>query len=173
MTYTFWPSFDSSIFNLNTVDGLILMGYQFSWFRGGSLPQISVPTEFSVWIIKEITLTTNFEPLESLIFLQSTKIATHENKNFHSMRSAIITSFRSDLSHPDLAYEIVESVIRLMHSRVPGGLICSVWRQHEWEVLLSYISWDVCICFHLIKNNGYDYRNFLQTVSDHAQSEGK
>ena len=34
----------------------------------------------SVWIMKENIMATNFEPNECLIFLQSTKIGTHENK---------------------------------------------------------------------------------------------
>ena len=32
----------------------------------------------------ENTVATNFEPLECLIFVQSTKIGTHENKAIHS-----------------------------------------------------------------------------------------
>ena len=35
--------------------------------------------------MKENTLATNFEPHECVIFVQSTKIGTHENKAIHSM----------------------------------------------------------------------------------------
>ena len=34
--------------------------------------------------MKENTLATNFEPHECIIFVQSTKIGTHENKAIHS-----------------------------------------------------------------------------------------
>ena len=34
--------------------------------------------------MKENTMTTNFEPNERVIFVQSTKIGTHENKAIHS-----------------------------------------------------------------------------------------
>ena len=35
--------------------------------------------------MKENTMATNFEPHECVIFIQSTKIGTHENKAIHSM----------------------------------------------------------------------------------------
>ena len=35
--------------------------------------------------MKENTKTTNFEPHECVIFIQSTKIGTHENKAIHSI----------------------------------------------------------------------------------------
>ena len=44
-------------------------------------------SDFSVWIMKENTMTTNFETHECLIFFWSTKIGTHEDKAIHSMKS--------------------------------------------------------------------------------------
>ena len=66
---------------------LFSWGTNFRGFRGGSDPGILVPTKqrFSVWIIKENTMATNFEPHECVIFVLSTKIGTHENKGIHSM----------------------------------------------------------------------------------------
>ena len=40
--------------------------------------------------MKENIMTTNFEPHECVIFVQSTKIGTHENKAIHSIRILII-----------------------------------------------------------------------------------
>ena len=37
--------------------------------------------------MKEITMATNFEPHECVIFVQSTKIGTHENKAIHSIHN--------------------------------------------------------------------------------------
>ena len=39
--------------------------------------------------MKENTIATNFEPHECVIFVQSTKIGTHENKAIHSMNTTI------------------------------------------------------------------------------------
>ena len=39
---------------------------------------------FSVWILKENTMSTNFEPLEWVSFVKSTKIGTQKNKAIHS-----------------------------------------------------------------------------------------
>ena len=70
---------------------LLLWIAEFSWgtnFRGlhgGSNPRILVPTNkwFSVWIMKENTMPTNFEPHKGVIFFQSMKIGTHENRAIH------------------------------------------------------------------------------------------
>ena len=61
-------------------------GINFRGFRGGPDPRIPVPTkkEFVVWIVKENTVATNFEPHEYVIFAYSTKIRTQENKAIHS-----------------------------------------------------------------------------------------
>ena len=40
---------------------------------------------FYLWILKKNALTTKFEPHECVIFAQSTKIGTHENKTIHSI----------------------------------------------------------------------------------------
>ena len=57
----------------------VVTNYQFSWSVQSRIP---VPTNrrFSVWIMKENTIATNFEPHDCAIFVQSTKIGTHENK---------------------------------------------------------------------------------------------
>ena len=61
-------------------------GTTFRGFRGGSDPRILVTTKqtFSGRLIKEITMATKFEPYECVIFVQSTKIGTHEDKGIHS-----------------------------------------------------------------------------------------
>ena len=71
----------------DTVDGLIFVGYQFSCDRGGSYPGNLVPTKkgFSVCIMKENAMTTNFEPHKGVIFAHTTKIGTQENKAIHSV----------------------------------------------------------------------------------------
>ena len=50
-------------------------------FVGGFVSRNLVPTkkQFSVWIMKESAMATNFEPHECVIFAQSTKIGTKEN----------------------------------------------------------------------------------------------
>ena len=66
------------------IDGLIFMGYPFSWFswRVWSTNSWQVLTDLwlSVWIMKENTMATNFWPHKWVIFCQSTTIGTHENK---------------------------------------------------------------------------------------------
>ena len=68
-----------------TVDGLNFVGYQFLWFslRVGS-SNSSTNKIVIFCIMKEYTMTTNFEPHECVIFVQSTKIDTDENKAIHS-----------------------------------------------------------------------------------------
>ena len=63
---------NNSVFT-STVDGLIFVGYQFSWFSWSD-PRILVPTKqpFSVCFIKENTMATNFEPHECVIFIRPT-----------------------------------------------------------------------------------------------------
>ena len=51
---------------------------------GGSDPRIPVPW-FSVWIMKENTMATNFERHECVILFQPMKIDTHENNTIHSI----------------------------------------------------------------------------------------
>ena len=46
--------------------------------------------------MKENAIATNFEPHEFVIFVQSTKIGTHENKAIHSIKST--SSFRGTSS---------------------------------------------------------------------------
>ena len=64
-------------------------GTNFRGFHGWSDRQNLVPTKklFSVWIMKEndIVMATNFEPNEWVIFAQSTKFSTHQNKANHSI----------------------------------------------------------------------------------------
>ena len=57
-----------------TVDGFIFMGQQFCGWSD------------SVWIMKENTIATNFEPHEIVMFVQSTKIDTHKNKTIPSIK---------------------------------------------------------------------------------------
>ena len=40
--------------------------------------------------MKENTMSTNFEPHEDVIFVQSTKIGTHENKAIHSILESTV-----------------------------------------------------------------------------------
>ena len=70
------------------MDGLIFVGYQLSWFswRGPSTNFSANEIAIFCMNIKENTMTTNFEPHECSIFLQSTKIGTQENKAIHSIR---------------------------------------------------------------------------------------
>ena len=62
-------------------------------FRGRPNPRNLVPTkkQFSVSIMKENAITTNFDPHECVIFAKSTKIGTHENKVIHSMNNSAST----------------------------------------------------------------------------------
>ena len=57
---------------LYTVDGLNIVGYQFSWFLWRVNPRMPVPTKwwFSVWIMKENTMATIFNPI-NVLFLFS------------------------------------------------------------------------------------------------------
>ena len=78
----------------NTQNDLIFVGYQFLCFRGGPKPRIPVATklQFSVWIMKENIMATNFEPNECVILVQSMKIGTHKNKAIHSNQLIIVNS---------------------------------------------------------------------------------
>ena len=72
----------SNLWNIHyTVDGLIFVGNQFSWF---SWRVRSMYSSVSVWIMKVNTMATNFEPHECVIFVQSTKIGTNEIKPQYS-----------------------------------------------------------------------------------------
>ena len=55
-------------------------------FVEGSIHEFPVPKIkwFSVWILKGNTMATNFEPHKCVVFVQSKKIGTHENKAIHS-----------------------------------------------------------------------------------------
>ena len=54
-------------------------------FVEGPIHEFQYPRHFnfSVWIMKENTMTTNFESHERVSFVQSTKIGTHEYKAIH------------------------------------------------------------------------------------------
>ena len=71
----------------NIVNGLIFMGYQFSWFSWRVRSTIPTNSQISVWIMKN-TRATSFEPQEYVNFVKSTKIGTHENKTTHSSASS-------------------------------------------------------------------------------------
>ena len=67
---------------LHGLHGLLSWGANFRGFCGGFDLRIPVPMEwlYSVLIMIENDIGTNFEPQECVIFVQSTKIGTHENK---------------------------------------------------------------------------------------------
>ena len=72
-----------------TVDGLIFVGYMyqfslFSWMAK-SMNSSTHKITISVYIMKGNILAMNFEPIEFVILVQSTKIGTHENKAIHSI----------------------------------------------------------------------------------------
>ena len=69
---------------IHTVDGWIFVGYQFSWFSWWVRSTNSTHEE-AIFCMKENALATNLEPHECVIFAQSTKIGTHENKAIHSI----------------------------------------------------------------------------------------
>ena len=59
-----------------TVNGLIFVGYQFSWFSWRVLSTNSSTNK---------RIATNFDPNEFAIFVQSTRIGNHENKAIHNI----------------------------------------------------------------------------------------
>ena len=63
------------------MEGLIFVGTNFRCFRGGSEARIAEATKYRFSVN---TMTTNFELHECVIFVQSMKISTHENKAIHS-----------------------------------------------------------------------------------------
>ena len=72
---------------LYTVDGLIFVGYQFSWFSWRVQSTNSSTNKIANFCMNyegKYTMTTNFEPHECVIFVQFTKIGSHENKAINS-----------------------------------------------------------------------------------------
>ena len=70
-----------------TVDGLIFVVYQFSWFSWRVRSTNSSTHETAIFLYelwRKILMAMNFEPNECAVFVQSTKISTHENKGIHS-----------------------------------------------------------------------------------------
>ena len=78
---------ERKILSENTEDGLIFVGYQFSWFSWRAWSTNSSTHEFVNFHInyEGKYLATSFEPHECVIFVQSTKIGTHEIKAIHSI----------------------------------------------------------------------------------------
>ena len=66
---------------------LNFVGLQFSGFFGGSDPRNLIPTEKRIFCInyEEKYFDHDFEHHECVMFAQTTKIGTHENKAIHSM----------------------------------------------------------------------------------------
>ena len=62
-------------------------------FVEGPIHEFQYPrnSNFSVSIIKENVMATKFEPHKCVIFVQSTKTGTHENKIIHSIKSKYIS----------------------------------------------------------------------------------
>ena len=86
------------MFAAYTVDGLIFVGYQFLWFSWRFQSTNSSTHEIVIFCMNyegKYTMATNFEPNECVIYVQSTKIGTHENKAIHSMQAKYITAFSS------------------------------------------------------------------------------
>ena len=80
------------------------------------------------------TMTTNFEPLECVIFVQSTKIDTHENKAIHSEHiklygaCLLLTTYIFNLSEMnqevfDILYQVYASSLQLLISTNFAGSI--------------------------------------------------
>ena len=68
------------------VDGLIFVGYQFSWLSWRVRSKNSSTHELVIFCMnyEGKYYDHKFEPHECVIFVQSTKIDTHKNKGFHS-----------------------------------------------------------------------------------------
>ena len=75
------------IFHLYTVDGLIFVGYQFSWFSSRVRSTNSSTHKLVIFCMnfEGNSMTMNFEPHEYVIFVRFTKIGTNENKAIHSI----------------------------------------------------------------------------------------
>ena len=90
--FDFLPNFQCSWRDFERTGVILVMakflcGTNLCGVREGSNPWILVPTKLglSVWIIKENAAATKFEPHECVIFFQSMKIGTYENKAIHSI----------------------------------------------------------------------------------------
>ena len=70
-----------------TGDGLIFMGYKFSWFSWRERSTNSNTYELAIFCMnyEGNTVATNYESYECVKFVQPTEIGTHENKTIHNI----------------------------------------------------------------------------------------
>ena len=80
-------SIRTNMLSLYTVDSLFI-GYKFSWISWVQVNhefKCSMNSKFSIGLCADFGRTTNLNVHESVCFVQSTKIGTHENKWIHSI----------------------------------------------------------------------------------------
>ena len=105
------------------MDGLIFRGCNNFCGFCGSANSSTLEIAISVWIMKENTMATNFEPHEWVIFVQSTKIGTHENKGIHSSCKVSM----NPLQVLQLIYQYKPVTESIRHYHYPEWC-CSGWR---------------------------------------------